>query len=127
MIGGMTMKRGYLLSLLALAAVVALSACSVRHGDFTVLSDKLVRTSDFDLSKADRVKGVVGRDVAHIIVIIPTKGQVTLKDALDDALRKGNGDVMTDAVITFWSWYIPYIYGETGWEVTGDVVRTRRD
>lgn len=109
----------------AAAVVVVLSGCSVRHGDFTVLSDKLVRTSDFDLSKADRVKGVTGQDVAHIIIFIPTKAQVTLKDALDDALRKGNGDVMTDAVITFWSWYIPYIYGQTGWEVTGDVVKTR--
>jgi hypothetical protein len=121
------MKNLRLLWLLGVAALVVLPSCTVRHGDFTVLSDKLVRTSDFDLSKADRVRGVTGRDVAHIYVFIPTKAQVTLKDALDDALRKGHGDVMTDAVVTYWGWYIPYIYGETGWEVTGDVIKTRRE
>jgi hypothetical protein len=124
--GGLAMKNLLLLQLIGAAALVVLPSCSVRHGDFTVLSDKLVRTSDFDLSKADRVRGVTGQDVAHIYVLIPTKLQPTLKGALDDALRKGDGDVMTDAVVTFWSWYIPYTYGETGWEVTGDVVKTRR-
>ena len=109
-----------------LVASLLLSGCTVRHGDFTVLSSKLVNIKELDLSKADRTKGVTGTDVAHIIVFIPTKQQVTLKEALDDALRKGNGDVMTDAVIYYWSWYIPYIYGQVGWEVTGDVVRTRR-
>jgi hypothetical protein len=109
-----------------LVAGLLLSGCTIRHGDFTVLSDKLVNTKEFDLSKAARTKGVTGTDTAHIIFIIPTKGEITLKNALDDAFRKGNGDVMTDAVIYYWSWYIPYIYGYMGWEVTGDVVRTRQ-
>ena len=65
--------------------------------------------------------------MAHIIVFIPTKGNVTLEAAIDDALRKGQGDVMTDAVVHYWTWYIPYIYGQTGWEVVGDVVKTRRN
>lgn len=41
-------------------------------------------------------------------------------------LQKGGGDVMTDAVVTSWFWYIPYVYGQAGWEVKGDVVKTRR-
>ena len=109
------------------AALLPLSGCVIRHGDFTVLSNKLVRTADFELSKADRSRDVRGSDVAHIIVFIPTKGNVTLEAAIDDALRKGRGDVMTDAVVHYWSWYIPYIYGQTGWEVVGDVVKTRRN
>ena len=109
------------------AALLPLSGCVIRHGDFSVLSNKLFRTADFELSKADRRRDVRGSDVMHIIVFIPTKGNVTLEAAIDDALRKGRGDVMTDAVVHYWSWYIPYIYGQTGWEVVGDVVKTRRN
>jgi hypothetical protein len=50
-----------------------------------------------------------------------------LEEAVDDALGKGNGDVMTDATVHHWFWYIPYIYGQEGWSVTGDVVKTRRN
>ena len=103
------------------------TGCVVRQGDFPVLSNKLVRLSDFDLDKADRVKGVVGKDVQHIIIFIPTGGPPTLEGALDDAFRKSGGDVMTDAVVKSWGWYIPYIYGQAGWSVTGDVVKTRKN
>jgi hypothetical protein len=109
-------------------ALVALcsGACVTRQGDFTILSSKLVRLSDFDLSGAERVKNVEGRDVSHIIILFPTKANPSLEDALNDALEKGGGDVMTDATVHSWSWYIPYIYGQAGWKVRGDVVRTRR-
>ena len=42
------------------------------QGNFPVLSDKLVRTTEFELSKADRVRNVKGTDLAHVIVFIPT-------------------------------------------------------
>lgn len=119
------MRSAYLLSAATLVLGFLLSGCTVRHGSFTVLSNKLVSTKDFDLSTADRVKGVTGRDTAHMIILFPTNG-ITLEDAVDDALRKGKGDLLTDAVVHSWSWYIPYIYGNMGWEVTGDVVKTRR-
>ena len=71
------------IALLALASLAwSTSACTTRQGDFTVISSKLVRLSDFDLSAADRVKNVEGRDVAHIIVLFPTKEEVYLP-ALD--------------------------------------------
>lgn len=114
-------------SLVLAAALLLLPGCVVRQGDFTVLSNKLVRFSDFELSRADRVKNVEGRDVAHIIILIPTKANPNLEDAIDDALDKGDGDIMTDAVVHSWSWYIPYIYGQTGWKVEGDVVKTREN
>jgi hypothetical protein len=103
-----------------------LAGCTVHHGDFTVLSNKLVNTKDFDLSRADRARGVTGTDKMHLILLFPTKGNVTLKGALDDAMAKGNGDVMTDVTIQQWFWWIPYIYGNGGWEVKGDVVKTRQ-
>lgn len=114
------------------AAVVAValmvcSGCVVRQGDFTVLSNKVVRLSQFELSKADRVKNVVGKEVQHLIILFPIGPAPTLDGALDDAFRKAGGDVMTDAVVHSWGWYIPYIYGQSGWSVEGDVVKTRKN
>jgi hypothetical protein len=109
-----------------IGGMLAGAGCTIRHGDFTVLSNKVMRLSEFELDKADRVKNVTGEEVQHIIVIIPTSGPPTVEGALDDALQKGSGDVMTDAVVKQWGWYIPYIYGQAGWSVTGDVVKTRR-
>lgn len=108
------------------SALLTSAGCTIRHGDFTVLSNKILRLSEFELDQAERKKGIVGRDVQRVIIFIPTSGPPTLEGAVDDALEKGGGDVMTDAVIKQWGYYIPYIYGESGWEVSGDVVKTRR-
>lgn len=114
-------------SILCLVALCTLlSACLVRHGDFTVLTNKLVRLSEFDLSKSTSSSPVEGVDRAHIILVFPTKANATLEDAVDDALTRGGGDVMTDATVHYWFWYIPYIYGQEGWSVSGNVVKTRR-
>ncbi len=104
-----------------------LTGCVVRHGDFSVASNKLLRLSEFELDKADRAKGVVGKDVQHIVIFFPIGGPPTLEGAMDDALEKGGGDVMTDAVIKSWGWYIPYIYGQGGWSIEGDVLKTRNN
>jgi hypothetical protein len=48
------------------------------------------------------------------------------EEAIDDGLRNGGGDVFSDAVIYQCSWYIPFIYGQSGWKIVGDVVKTRK-
>jgi hypothetical protein len=114
------------IGLVLCAAVIfyTLAGCAVRHGDFTVLSNKLTRLSDFEIDKAERNKDIIGKDVQHWILFIPTSGPPTLEDALDQALEIGKGDLMTDAVVRTWGWTI-LLYGQSGWEVKGDVVRTR--
>lgn len=121
-----SMVLRFMVQVFVLGWVVLSLGCVVRHGDFTVLSNKVIRLSEFELDRADRVKAIVGKDVQHIIIFIPTAGTPTLEGALDDAFEKGGGDVMTDAVVKSWNWYIPYIYGQAGWSVKGDVVKTRR-
>jgi len=103
----------------------SLCSCTVRHGDFTVLSNRLIDTQNFDLNDTNRHK-VVGKDVQHIIVFIPTSGPPTLEGALDNAFDQSDGDVLTDAVIKSWGFYIPYIYGQAGWKVEGTAVKTRK-
>lgn len=117
----------YIVACSLLVTVVFLcNGCVIRHGDFTVLSNKLVNVSDFELEKSDRVKGIEGRDVQHIIVFFPIGGQPTLEGALDDAFERGGGDVMTDAVVKASWFYIPLIYGQSAWKAEGDVVKTRK-
>ncbi|MBZ0166756.1 MAG: hypothetical protein K8I00_08100 [Candidatus Omnitrophica bacterium] len=109
-----------------LVLVLICSGCATRHGDFTVVSNKLVRTSNFDIGSVERKKNITGEDVQHVIIFFPTSGPPTLEGAIDDAMEKGDGDVMTDAVIKSWWFYIPYIYGKSGWSIKGDVVKTRK-
>jgi hypothetical protein len=115
-----------LLSIFILSfSILAVTGCSVRHGDFTVLSNRLVDTHNFDLNVPDKQK-VTGEDITHIIVFIPTGGPPTLEGALDDAFDKTGGDVLTDAVINTWCFYFPYVYGQSGWKVEGTSLKTRR-
>jgi len=115
--------------LVKLCCIIMLSfllcSCSVRHGDFTVLSNKLIDTQAFDLNDTNR-HAVVGKDVQHIIIFIPIGGPPTLEGAIDNALDQSDGDVLTDAVIEAWGFYIPYIYGQAGWKVAGTAVKTRK-
>jgi hypothetical protein len=79
--------------------------------------------SNFDLDKADR-KQASGEDVQPFFLGIPLAGQPSLKQALDQALDQGGGDVMTDVRVKYWNWNI-ILYGEQGWSVNGTVVKTR--
>ena len=101
--------------------------CAVNHGHFTVASNKVFRLSQFEMEKANRTKAVEGESVQHIVIFIPIGTQPTIEGALDDAMLKGNGDVMTDVDMNSWFFYIPYIYGQAGWSVKGDVVKTRKN
>ncbi|NDY43416.1 hypothetical protein G3N55_11260 [Dissulfurirhabdus thermomarina] len=108
-----------------LSAAVLLCACSVRQGDFTVLSNRLVNTKDFALNDGRRQK-TVGRDVQRTILFIPIGGPPTLEEAIDDALDRSGGDVLTDAVVHR-NWFcIPFLYAQSEWRVEGTAVRTRR-
>ena len=99
-----------------------ISGCSTTS-DCTVLSSKVVRLNEFELDKADR-KQAHGESIVHTFLFIPDKAQPNLKEALDNALEAGGGDVMTDARLTWRSWW--FIYGETGWSVDGNVSKTRK-
>jgi hypothetical protein len=107
-----------------------LSGCTVNHGDFSVISSKLVNLDEFELDKKDRVRRVEGKQVVHLIFgFIPVGDDFppTLEGAMDDAFRYTDGDVMTDANVKSWQWAVPYIYGQAGWSIEGDVVKTRKN
>ena len=99
------------------AGLLVLDGCSLRLGDFTVLSTKNVDVSG--VKQGDRYSG---ENCINTVLGIPL-GEVNWKAAMDQALEKGKGDVMIDAVVTskFWSLIV---FGQTCVIMEGTVSKT---
>jgi hypothetical protein len=117
------MSKRMLPALLALTLLVLVAGCSVRHGDFTVITNRNV--GEFDMTKAEKVGSIEGISKKPIIIIFPT-GTPHLEDAVDDALMKSDADYLTDAVVHYSWFYIPYIYGEYKWKVEGTAWKIKK-
>lgn len=90
-----------------------------------MISNKIIDTQNFHIDTSKKMNNATGKDVAHIVCVVPTKSNPNLNDALNDVFRNTDSDLMTDAEIKSWWWYVPYIYGQVGWSVSGDAVKTR--
>lgn len=118
------MKKFSFVAIIA-TLIVSLSlftSCVSRLGAFTVIS-----TKNIDWSRAAEYqrnnKRVDGEDICHIIIFIPTKMNITIEDAVDQALEKVPGAVaLVDAVLRSKFFYIPYIYGQQAYIVEGSVL-----
>ena len=106
-----------------LPLALALCCCSQRVGDLTIVSPNNVNLKKINLDKLPQKKNVTGEDIQSIFFIFPT-GQPTLEEAVSDALRKGDGDIMTDVSI-YSNWWWALLYGQQVIQVKGNVVKTR--
>jgi hypothetical protein len=97
---GMRMNMRYLWVVLGITILV--SGCSTRIADMTLMTTRIVSLDRVDLDKLP-TKRVIGEDTRWTVLFIPL-GFPTLKDAVDDALNKGGGDLMTDAVVRVSGW-----------------------
>jgi hypothetical protein len=105
------------------AAVLLLSGCSVRRqGDMSMLSTRNVNLDQLDLDELPQTKRVIGKDSRWILLFFPI-GFPRLEGAVDDALDKGDGDVMVDAVMYSKRWW--FLIGQNTMKVKGTVVKTR--
>lgn len=109
--------------LIALVVTLMTIGCSMRVADMTVITTRVVALDRVDLDKLPTKRRVVGETTAWHILLIPL-GIPILKDAVDDALNKGGGDLMTDAVVTSGGW-TAILFGQSWLKVEGDVVKTR--
>ena len=114
------MKKFLLLCCVTMS--ILMTSCVSRLGAFTVIS-----TKNIDWSRAAEYqrnnKRVDGEDVFHIIIFIPTKMNITIEDAVDQALEKVPGAVaLVDAVLRSKFFYIPYIYGQSAYIIEGSVL-----
>jgi hypothetical protein len=119
----MTTREFVLLALVVVGSPLV-SGCTIRTADMTLMSTRMVNVDRVDLDKLPTTRRVVGEDRKWMVLFIPL-GIPHLKDAVDDALNKGNGDLMTDAVV-YQSGWTTLLFGQSVLRVEGDVVKTRK-
>jgi hypothetical protein len=106
------------------ATYVGIGGCSLNYGTFSVLGTRPVDVSN---QSFERVReGVTGKSVRPTYVIFPT-GYPRIGEAVEDALTSTGGDLMTNAKVSLRWWYIPFLYGETYFEVTGDTWKAQHE
>lgn len=97
---------------LALSAL-SLWACATRVGDFTVIS-----TRNFEIGVKYVKLGTFEGKHSIPVIIFPI-GQPNMKDATDDCLKNGKGEVLTNAVVYFNN--NSFFFGVQSYTVKGDV------
>lgn len=112
------MNRILILSLIIVSTLF--SGCTVRQGDFTLLSTKNAEISRVDLKKIDFKRNVEGSDGRFWFLFIPFGSKPSLQEACDRCLENGNGDFMTSAVIYSTGWHA-ILFGWESWTIKGDV------
>jgi uncharacterized membrane protein len=103
-------------------AIALFSSCVTRLGTFTVISTRNIewnRAGEYQRNS----KRVTGDDTAHIIILIPTRANVTIEEAVDNALNQIPGAVaLVDVALRYTSFYIPYIYGRMAYIIEGSTL-----
>ena len=111
-------------SLLAVTSGCALQ--TVPHGRFAALSTQNAPVLGFQLDDAQITRDVEVVVLSQTFLWIPTRTDPpTLEEAVSEALRRGNGNLLIDAEVDRLFFAIPLLYGQEGWRVRGDVVRSR--
>lgn len=111
------MRKMWQLLGLGLISVV-LGGCTMRLVDFTAISTKNCEV------QGNRGERVVGNDMVWMILGIPT-GQPNMKEAIDRAIERCNGDILVDGVLYQKGWFA-LLVGQTGFQVEGTCVNTKR-
>lgn len=103
---------------MALVFGLVLTGCSTRLGTFTVISTKNIdwsRVGEFTHAS----KETEGSDKLHMILFIPTALEITIEDAVDEAIEKIPGAVaLVDAVVRYRSFSF-LLYSQTAYLVEG--------
>ena len=101
--------------------------CTVTHGTFPCLTTRDVG-SDIKVPDKSTLPTVEGKSSGfHILgfpIVVPAIGE-----AVEDALKKGNGDLLVDAVVKSYSYDFSLVLGlmgSSGWRVEGKVVKVAR-
>lgn len=107
-------------------ALLAASGCATHSSRFAALSSQPVPVLGFPLDGAKVVPDVSAEVKMHFILWVPTSTvSPTLQDAVDAALERGGGNLLLNATVEHWTVLVPFLYGQMGWRVRGDVVQSR--
>lgn len=106
--------------ILAVFAILLLCGCSTSTGRLSVIVPQGVQISSFGLNKSSVKPRVTGTDTMPILLFLPL-GQPQFDKAVQNALLKGHGQLLTDVTVTDSTyWFI--LFGWNRIEVTGNVI-----
>ena len=94
--------------------------CSTSSGRLSVIVPAGVGINEFGLEHSTVKHNITGSDTTPILLFVPL-GQPSFDLAVHDALQKGRGQILTDAVVTDTTrWFV--LFGWNRIEVSGNVV-----
>ena len=125
----MTRRRLAASWIAAACLVIALPGCALQmvpHGRFAALSTQTAPVLGYQMDGAPITRDVEVVMLSQTFLWIPTRTDPpTLEETVAEALRRGNGNLLVDAEVDRLFFAVPLIYGQEGWRVRGDVVRSR--
>lgn len=111
------------------AALLATTGCALQtvpHGRFAALTTRPAPSLGFQVEGLPRTRDVEAVVLSQHFLWVPTRTDPpTLAEAVEEALRRGNGDLLLDVEVDRIFFAVPLLYGQEGWRVRGDVVRSR--
>jgi hypothetical protein len=109
------MKTKLTITLTLFLIIGLFAGCTQRIADFTFVSTRSVDIG----GKYKKMARCIGTDSRPDVLTIPF-GIPDLKQAVDNCIEAGKGDLLTDAVVDFTQW-TAIVYGRRTYTVTGDV------
>ena len=112
------------------AAILVITGCSTRMGQFTAASTMNVRNLDYSIQE-NTVNRTEGDSCIHSIFLIPIGNfDDRIQRAMDDAIQNGrsrglDGDLLVNARIDLVAW-TALLYGQNCVNVEGDLVSLKK-
>src|SRR5256885_6951403 len=106
----------------SIAMCCLLASCFGSYNYGSIGAVATTRNVELSGEKGATVRGEACRSR---IFVFPT-GLITIRDAIEDALRKANGDLLRDAVIDWEDWGIPFVYQRECWIAEGTVLKRQQ-
>lgn len=86
----------------------------------TLLSNGQFNSSDFSVNTKNGGSFIRGVKTTHIICLFPTDFNPLFSDAYKDAVKWKDTDMLVNVNLSQLFFYIPYIYGQSKLEITGN-------
>lgn len=102
-----------------------ISGCAFENGRYAMISDKaasLYALAGQGQLIASGQKSISSR---HVAIIIPLNKAPTIDAALENVLKRYNGDYLTNVEIKRRSAQLMFWYHYNAWEITGDVMKIK--
>jgi hypothetical protein len=114
--------RGRLPIRMASIMVCCLLASCFATSNYGTIGIATTRNIELPGEKGARVHG---ESCSSVIFVFPTD-YPTIGEAISDALMKGKGDLLRDAVIDYEVWGIPFLYLRECWIAEGTILKLQQ-